>query len=259
MHIICYSCGRGEQPENTLEGIQHCLSINPSWRIEMDIQITKDGTLVLFHDENTLRVTGENECIAQLNLEAAKSLNVGYHFQINNTFPYRKSPIQIPTLKSVFQQFPKIKVLLDIHTDDLQVVDHLIDLIERDFKNGDFIIVSQYDEIISQFKERQPQWTYGVPAKEAKKMLYSSFLCLDRFFPITSNILMLPQKYGKINVLNQRVIRHAKKRNKEIWAWKYEGEYVKTVNSKIELEELKTMGIQGIFTEFPKKLLADLG
>ena len=89
-------------------------------------------------------------------------------------------------------------------------------------------------------------------------MLYSSFLYLDDLFPIKSDILMLPKVYGNIKVLSKRVIRHAKKRNKKIWAWRYEGVEVQTVNSKQAMEEFEKMGVQGIFTEYPEKLLAEL-
>ena len=75
MTIICYSCGRGENPENTLKGIKHCQTINPEWRIEMDVQMTADEQLVLFHDYNTKRTTGVNKLINELSLEEVKELN----------------------------------------------------------------------------------------------------------------------------------------------------------------------------------------
>lgn len=81
MQIICYSCCRGENPENTIEGIRHCQSVNPTWRIEMDIQMTIDNNLVLFHDYETSRATGENLRINELTLNEAKKLNAGYNFK----------------------------------------------------------------------------------------------------------------------------------------------------------------------------------
>lgn len=73
-----------------------------------------------------------------------------------------------------------------------------------------------------------------------------------------SDILMLPKQYGKINVLRPRVINHAKSRHKPIWAWMYEGEEVRTITSVKELEELRELGIDGVFTGFPQKLKEEL-
>lgn len=258
MKIICYSCGRGEHPENTIEGITHCQAVNSDWRIEMDVQITADGHLVLFHDYETKRITGADKLINELKLEEVKELNAGYNFKAQKKYPYREKSIRIPELIEVFKKFPKAKLLLDIHTNSPEAVVTLIELIDTQFKDGDFIIVSEYDTIIKLLKDKKPHWKYGVPEKEAKQMLYSSFLYLDGLFPIKSDILMLPKKYGNINVLSKRVINHAKNRNKPIWAWMYEGEYVKTIESKKEMEALGKMGIDGIFTAYPEKLFNEL-
>ncbi len=258
LEIICYSCGRGENPENTIEGIRHCQAINPNWRIEMDIQMTSDEQLVLFHDYETKKITGEDKLINQLSLKEVKKLNAGYNFKVQGHYNYRATPLRIPTLKAVFKAFPQAKLLLDIHTNNPKVVKILIDLIDAEFKGGNFIIASEYDQIIKEFKKERPNWQYGASAKEAKKMLYSSFLYLDGLFPIESDILIVPMKYGKINVLRNRVINHAKKRNKKIWAWMYEGEEVRTVNSVNNLEKLKALGIDGIFTDSPEKLKKEL-
>ncbi|MFS4445372.1 glycerophosphodiester phosphodiesterase family protein [Maribacter sp. 2307UL18-2] len=257
MEIICYSCGRGEHPENTIEGIKHCQRINADWRIEMDVQMTSDHHLVLFHDYETKRTTGEDKLLSKLNFSQVKKLNAGYNFKIDGTYPYRLASVKIPELTEVFQKFPKAKLILDIHTNNPIVVDILIDLIDTKFQGGDFIIASEYDEIIRKLKSRKPSWKYGVSAKEAKRMLYSSFLYLDGLFPVKSDILMLPKKYGRINVLSKRVIHHAKKRNKPIWAWMYEGTYVKTIETKEEMELLRKIGIEGIFVEFPEKFLGE--
>lgn len=258
MKIICYSCGRGENPENTIKGIKHCQAINPDWRIEMDVQLTSDDHLVLFHDYETKRITGADKLINELSLKEVKELNAGYNFKRQENYIYRSAPIRIPELREVFKTFPNAKLLLDIHTNNPKVVNILLDLIEAEFKDGDFIIGSEYDEIIKKLKKERPNWRYGVPANEAKKMLYSSFLYLDGLFPIQSDILMIPKQYGKINVLRNRVINHAKKRNKPIWAWMYEGEEVRTVNSVKEIEALKKLGIDGVYTDSPELLKSEL-
>lgn len=263
MEIICYSCGRGENPENSLKGIRHCLSVNADWRIEMDIQITADNKLVLFHDYETTRTTGRVSRINELTLSELSKLNIAYNFKKEGSFPYRNNPIKIPELKDVFIEFPDAKLLLDIHSKNPKIVQIFIDLIEREFKKGDFIVASEYDEIIEKIKIKKPNWTFGVPAKEAKKMLYSSFLYLDDLFPIKSDILMLPLKYGNINVLSKRVVNHAKKRERELWAWKYESKDLdttkfKAVESIKDLELLENIGVSGVFTEYPLKLSNEL-
>lgn len=107
MEIVCYGCGRGENPENTIEGIHHCQSINPDWWIEMDIQITKDEKLVLFHDYQTKRITGVNNKIHQLTLTEIQQLNAGYNFNVENKFIYREKPNTNSNSRRGISKIPK--------------------------------------------------------------------------------------------------------------------------------------------------------
>lgn len=81
MEVICYACGKGEFPENTLEAVSHCQKINPSWRIEMDLQLTKDGKVVLFHDDNLVRITNIEKQIADIDYAELKELDAAYNFR----------------------------------------------------------------------------------------------------------------------------------------------------------------------------------
>ncbi|MDO5971377.1 glycerophosphodiester phosphodiesterase family protein [Flavivirga aquimarina] len=254
MEIICYSCGRGENPENSIEGVKHCLEVNPDWRIEMDLQMTKDGQIVLFHDYETIRTTGIENKIQEMDLGSVKKLNAGYNFKVGSGFPYRQNPIEIPTLEEVCQSFPNAKLLLDIHTDNLNAIDKIIKIIEQYGMEKQIVMVSHYDQVSAEFKAKRPNWKFGASTKEIKKMVYSSFLFLDNLFPIKSDILMLPVKFGNIKLLTNRVINHVTKRNKRLWVWLSEGKEVITVNSKMELDELEKIGANGIFTEYPAKL-----
>ena len=254
MEIICYACGGGENPENTLKAIRHCQTINPNWRIEMDIQMTKDGALVLFHDEDTMRINGKHEKIETLNLTEVKQLNAGYNFKSKGQFIYRDHPIQIPTLEEVLHHFTDAKLLLDIHCKNTRLVPILIDLIEKNGAQDRVVIVSQYDVIIKMLKLQRPKWLYGAATNEAKKMIYSSFFYLDQYFTIQSDILMMPVQFWKLKVLSKRIIHHLKKQGKRIWVWMYEGEEVITITTSYQLKQLKNMAVDGVFTAFPERL-----
>lgn len=254
MEIICYACGRGENPENTIEAIRHCQHVNPDWRIEMDLQITKDGEIILFHDYNAKLTTSIDKNIFDLSLDEISTLNAGYNFKLNEEYPFRNNPLQIPTLKEVFTLFPKAKFVLDVHANNLEVVDKIINIVDKFEVVNQIIVVSKYDKTIARFKEKRPNWKYGAATNEVKKMVYSSFLFLDNFFPIQSDVLLIPVRFGSITLLTKRVIKHINKRNKKLWVWMYEGKKVITIETKKELDELAQKHIHGIFTDSPSKL-----
>jgi len=254
MEIICYACGGGENPENTLLAIQHCQNINNNWRIEMDIQMTRDEAIVLFHDENVMRITGVDQKMEELTLIEVKALNAGFNFKRKGTYSYRENPVRIPTLEEVLHHFPDAQLLLDIHCSNTRVVPLLIDLIEKNEAQDRIVIVSQYDMITKLLKLQRPSWAYGAATNEAKKMIYSSFFYLDQFFTIKSDILMIPVRFWKLKVLSKRIIHHLKMHGKRIWVWMYEGEEVITVTTPYQLKSLKNMAVDGVFTAFPERL-----
>lgn len=254
MNIVCYRCGGGENPENTFLGIEHCQKVNDDWPIEMDLQMTKDGEIVLFHDKNTKRISGIDKNIEEMDFIELKSLNMGYNFQRNGAYIFRERPVEIPLLKDVFKQYPKVKFVLDVHTEKKEIVEKIISMVESNNIANQITIVSGYDDIIKLFKKQKPEWKYAAATNEAKRLIYSSFVLLDSLFPLQSDYLMIPLKYGKIKVLTKRIVHHVKRRNKDIWAWMYEGEEVKTVETVAEATALFNIGANSVFTDFPKKL-----
>lgn len=250
MEIICYACGKGEFPENTLEGIQNCQAVNADLLIEMDVQLTSDNELVLFHDSTTLRTTGVNHQVEKLTLKELEKLNAGATFYHDRPTRF----IKVPTLKEVLHSFPNIRPIIDLSTSKPQVVQALITLIQQIPRHQEFIIVSEHDAILKLCKKALPKNKMAAGSGEVKKLLLSAILKLDRFFPLSSDLLMTPQFYGNIKILSERIIQHVKKRDKKIYVWKEESSVVKLVDTIEEYRKFEKMGIDGIFTSRPAHL-----
>lgn len=61
-------------PENTLSAFQGAIDAGADG-VELDVHLTKDGQLVVTHDEDTIRVTGVQGKIADLTLDEIQRLN----------------------------------------------------------------------------------------------------------------------------------------------------------------------------------------
>jgi len=64
--LVAHRGHASQYPENTLPAIESALKAGACY-IEVDIQLTADGVPVLFHDDDMLRITGQSQCITQLN------------------------------------------------------------------------------------------------------------------------------------------------------------------------------------------------
>jgi len=74
--FIAHRGGRIHKPENTLAAFQHAIDTGVDW-IEMDVQQTKDGELIVIHDETVDRTTDGTGRVEDLTLEEIRALDAG--------------------------------------------------------------------------------------------------------------------------------------------------------------------------------------
>ncbi|MBE5746248.1 MAG: glycerophosphodiester phosphodiesterase [Clostridiales bacterium] len=90
-----------ENPENTIGAFN--LAIEKGYAIELDVQLLKDGTVVVVHDNKLSRLCGVDKYISNCNLEDLQDLYV-----LNSSY-------QIPTLKQVLEFVDgKVPLLIEI-------------------------------------------------------------------------------------------------------------------------------------------------
>lgn len=104
--VIGHRGASAEAPEHTMEAYKLSQKLEADY-IEIDLQMTKDGTLVAMHDERVDRTTNGTGDVANLNLSDIKKLDAGSWF--NNTFPEKAKEsyegLEILTLDEIFQEF----------------------------------------------------------------------------------------------------------------------------------------------------------
>lgn len=84
---------KSKYPENTMLAFKKALESGADG-IELDVHLSKDGHLVIIHDENLLRTCGYDTFVKDLILEELKKLNAAYG--------YGGIDEKIPTLREYF-------------------------------------------------------------------------------------------------------------------------------------------------------------
>ena len=79
-------------PENTIPAFCHALDYEIAG-IELDIQMTSDGQIVVIHDETVDRTTNGHGYVKDMTLEQIKALDIAYHDET----------LKIPTIKEVLE------------------------------------------------------------------------------------------------------------------------------------------------------------
>ncbi|HEX6820083.1 MAG TPA: glycerophosphodiester phosphodiesterase [Ktedonobacterales bacterium] len=103
------------RPENTMLAFEHGVSLGAD-ALELDLQLTRDGELVVIHDFQVDRTTDGTGPIANYTLDELRRLDAGYRFTPDGgkTFPYRGQGVTIPTLRSIFERFPSLRINMDL-------------------------------------------------------------------------------------------------------------------------------------------------
>lgn len=96
----------GYAPENTLVAFQKAIDLK-SDGIELDVQMTKDGQLVIIHDETVNRVSDAEGWVKDFTYEEIKRLNV------NKDFP-EYGFVGIPTLEEVYQLMKNTEIVINV-------------------------------------------------------------------------------------------------------------------------------------------------
>jgi len=125
-------------PENTLRSFNEALNLGVT-QVELDLQLTKDGELVVLHDRTVDRTTDGTGEAKHLLLEEIKQLDAG------SWKADEFSGLRIPTYREVATELDKTTTLvteLKFESDD--GVRAVIDLI-NDLGIGNRVVISSFD------------------------------------------------------------------------------------------------------------------
>ena len=226
IQIVSHRGYSNKAPENTIPAIEQAILAHADY-VEIDVQQTKDGVLVLLHDRSLKRTTGLNKLLGDVNYSDIKYLDAGLWF--SKEF-YGTT---IPTLEEVFEICKgriKLSIDLKIHGKEIDLEKNLVELIEKyDFEDNCFVSSFQYD-IISNIKELNENIRTGYIMSPA----YGSFYDKPHM-----DFLSV-----RASLVNRNIVESAHKAGKEVHVW--------TVNKRIDLERMKSLGVDFVITDNPK-------
>jgi glycerophosphoryl diester phosphodiesterase len=103
--IIAHRGASYNAPENTLAAVKLAWQMDADG-IEIDVHLTRDGQMVVFHDDNTRRFGGSRKPISQCDYSELLKLDVGRF--MGEQFKYER----IPLLAEVISTVPENKILV---------------------------------------------------------------------------------------------------------------------------------------------------
>ena len=143
--------------ENSMEAVEQSITAGAGY-VEMDIQRTRDGQYVVFHDENFSRFTHERRAVHEMTLAEIRELDLGE--KSNGRF----SNVRVPTLEELLERTRgRIGIFLELkgRSADQQMVDDAVAAVKRHDMLDRVVVISLKYELITGIEERHPEVTSG--------------------------------------------------------------------------------------------------
>ena len=234
MKVMAHRGYSGKYPENTMLAFQKAVEAGCDY-VEMDIHESKDGTLVVFHDEKIDRTTDGRGRICDKSFAELRTYNAA------NLYSGKYAPEKIPAFEEFCEWLSdqRIGANIEIKTDN-----------------------TYYPDI------EEKAWDAIVRCGVEKKVMFSSFnhFSLRRIKKIAgpeietgalifweSGVKVYPGEYCKaagidcyhapIEALNDEVVASCKANGIKMNIW--------TVNDMAGLEKIYDWGCEGIITNYP--------
>ena len=227
----------GQYPENTMLAFEKAVEAGADG-IELDVQFSKDGKLVIMHDESLLRTAGIDGFVKDYTLEQLKAMDV------SGKWGDRYGKMEIPTLREYFIRFKDLPIITNV---ELKTGVFLYPGIEKrtlelihEFELEDKIIISSFNHYsclkMKELEEKIPcglleeSWIVGLGG-------YVKELGLE---------CVHPQHW----YLTDENMAQLKKQGLRVHAW--------TVNQPEQMRRLISLGADIIITNYPDRLTEEL-
>jgi glycerophosphoryl diester phosphodiesterase len=215
--VIGHRGAAAHAPENTIHSFELAYKMGADM-IELDVQETSDGELVCIHDYDVGRTTNGTGFVGELTLSEIKDLDIeGGH--------------KIPLLSTVLETLRnRLAINIEIKVPDIEK--KIAKLIHKYEMVNEVIVSSFLHETVRILKEVDPEIMTAILLNEM----------IDN--PITYTLDLNANGINPLfYTLEPELVKSAHLENILIYPW--------TVNFEDSVNDLLTMGVDGIITDYP--------
>ncbi|MEN9518465.1 MAG: hypothetical protein RLZZ381_1053 [Cyanobacteriota bacterium] len=224
MLCIGHRGAMGHEPENTLLSIRKAIALGVD-AVEIDVH-NLENNLVVIHDRDLARTTN------------------GTGYLENNSFAYVRSldagkGEQIPTLKEVFDTVNR-QVIINVELKGCNTAKLVVDLIQTYIQTG----WSYSDFVVSSFNHDQLHQVQGICPKIITGMLIYG---LPWQYLASAQELQADLIIPSLDYVTSELIESAHLQGFGVWVY--------TVNQPDDIKLMRTLRVDGIFTNYPERVI----
>lgn len=216
----------GHEPENTLRSIRRALELG-AHGIEIDVRLV-DGELIVFHDSRLERTTDGRGAVARKRFADLRALDAGMGERI-------------PTLREVFETVDR-RAFINIELKGGRTAAPVEALIREFIEQHGW---SYEHFLVSSFHHRELR-AIGDPLIRIGLLLARP----SRLYSVSARRVRAWSVQPALRYTSARFVEDAHRRGYRV--------FVYTVNEPADVERMRGLGVDGIFTDFPERVVAQV-
>jgi glycerophosphoryl diester phosphodiesterase len=236
----------GEYPENTMPAFLAAADSLADY-IELDVHCTRDGHVVVVHDEELSRIASDERLVAEMTMAELEELDAAFNFSPKDGWPFRAKGIRVPRLEEVLKSWPTMRFVIELKPRQADIADAALKVVRMTGMQRRVLFASEHLPPISRVRTLAPEIPTNLPAPEIVEFVQA--LPSGRpHYGGGGDALQIPPEYQGIKLATPEVVATAHRNGLEVHVW--------TVNDQALMEDLLSLGVDGIITDHPKRLLA---
>ncbi len=246
--ILAHQGGEGEYPSNTMLAFTKAYNAKAD-ALDTDMFATKDGVLVLFHDETLDHRTNCTGAIGDKTYAELLQCDFAYNWTPDGgaTYPYRGKGIKVATAQELLTKFPNARIGLEIKQTTQQAALDLCALIQKNNAQNRMLISSFAQPNMDVFR-----WVCPSVATSATQDEVVAFLgYMNNGFPPGFNpaysSFQVPD--GVVTYSNFVDVVHFL--GMKVYAW--------TIDTPEQTQHFIDKNVDGVNTSYPKRIINWLG
>jgi len=227
-------------PENTTAAFDLALGFQ-SDVLETDVRLSKDGVVMVTHDETLQRTTDASGRVRDYYASELKQFNAACRFIALEGKPYQGNALSLLTLNELFEHYPNVGINIDIKDNDQAAATAVATVIKNVTKHhSQWVNVGSFHApVIKRFRALAPQVSTSATRGEVARIVFGSAKRIEPDY----QLLQIPARYWGIQLTGKRLINKVHKLNCKLMYW--------TINDPAQMRRLLEKGCDGIVTDRP--------